>query len=113
MDQKTQEKINKNIVWVNPSNRTSSHINCIRLNTSCSDKHNDEIIKRCKEYLKLGVPFMTEVIFITGGRADIFLPSIPLIEEIMVTETKERLEEKDYPFPIKAIKVKDEQRTSI
>ena len=103
----TQERINRALKEVRFSNASGSHCNCIRLNSSCSDEHNLEIVKRCMGYLKLGVPFYTEVIFNNGERADILLPSLdpPLIEEIMVTETKERLEAKSYPFRIVEVRV--------
>ncbi len=79
--------------------------NCIRLNPSCSDDHNWEIVARCMEYLKTGTAFYTEVIFLNGQRADILVPAIPLIEEVMVTETEERLNKKNHPFRIKKVRI--------
>ena len=101
--------INKNLQEVRISNRSGSHLNCIRLNASCSDEHNLEIIKRCMEYLKNGIPFLTECIFVNGMRCDILLPATypALIEEIAVSESNESLanKQKKYPFPIKVIRL--------
>ena len=82
------------------------HLNCIRLNSSCSDKHNDEIIRRCKEYLKIGTQFLTEVNLVRGGRADILIPHLNLIEEIMVSESDDRFHRKNYsPFKVVQIRI--------
>jgi len=105
MNKEIQKIINENIQQVRQSNRTGSHLNCIRLNPSSRGPHNNEIIKRCLEYLELGIPFLTETIFHNGQRADILKPSIPEIEEILVSETDERFDKKDYPFRIIKVKI--------
>ena len=107
-----QQNINRSLLHVRPSNKSGSHLNCIRLRNNVLDgrydKHNLEIVKRCMEYLKLGIPFMTEVIFVDGQRADILKPATGEIEEIAVTEKEESLERKkaNYPFPIRVIRVR-------
>lgn len=103
-----QQNINHILLYVRPSNKSGSHLNCIRLNSSCTDKHNLEIVKRCMEYLKLRIPFMTEVIFVNGTRADILKPATREIEEIAVTEKEESLERKKatYPFPVRVIRIR-------
>lgn len=101
-----QSRINENMQSVRVSNRSGSHIGCFRCNPSDSDLHIYTAFNRWLEYRKLGTAVITEAIFNNGQRADILLPSIPLIEEIMVTETNERLEAKNYPFPIKQVKAK-------
>lgn len=101
-----QRSLNRNLSYVRPSNRTSTHLNCIRLNPNKHhDKHNKAIIKRCLEYLYNGTIFMTECIFVNGERCDILLPTMPLIEEIMITESDERLNKKNYPFRVIKVKV--------
>ncbi len=112
INKETQRKINESLQQVRISNRSGLHDNCIRLNPNKKHhQHNIEIIKRCLEYLYNGTPFFTEVIFDKNGqRADILLPSIPLIEEIMISETDKYFETKDYPFPIKQIRVKPIQK---
>jgi len=83
------------------------HMNAIRLNANRHhDKHNRAIIERCLEYLYLGIPFITEAKFGNGQRCDILLPMTQEIEEIMITETQERLEAKEYPFKIKVVRIK-------
>ena len=106
MNKSDQGKINESMQSVRISNRSGSHIGCFRCNPHDSDAHIFTMFKRWLEYRKLGVAVITEPIFNNGQRADILLPSLPLIEEIMVSETQERLEAKNYPFPIKQIKVK-------
>ena len=104
MNRQTQETINYVSKFLKVGEM--KHLNCIRINIHDSDKHNDEIIRRCKEYLKLGIPYLTQVVFIKGGIADILKPTIPEIEEILVTETDERFEAKKYPFRTIAIRIK-------
>ncbi len=108
MNKQTQARINQALLHVRPSNLSGSHDKCFRCNPHDSDLHIHKMFERWLEYRKLGIEVRTEVIFLNGQRADILLPSLspPLIEEIMVTETEKRLEAKDYPFPVKAIKVK-------
>ena len=93
-----QQRINEAMRETKFSVRT--HRNCIRLNTSCSDKHNMEIVKRCLEMLKIGCPFFTEVAFTEGrGVCDILYPSLHEIDEILVSESDERFEEKVNKYP--------------
>lgn len=106
MNRAIEERIIESLRHVRPSNLSGSHRNCIRLNSSCSDKHNAEIIRRCLINLSLGIPFFTEVIFHNGQRADILLPATEEIEEILVSETKKRFEAKNYPLSTKAIRIK-------
>ena len=104
--------LNNSLNYVRPSNRTGSHLNCIRLSPNKhQDRHNKKMIERCLEYLYTGTPFITEPIFLNGERADILLPTIPLIEEIMISETKERFDKKNYPFRI--VKIKDVKRRNL
>jgi len=106
MNKRQEENITESLKLFRPSNLSGSHRNCIRLNPSCSDKHNNEIVRRCLINLKLGIPFFTEVITLEGQRVDILLPSVMQIEEILVSETKERFEAKNYPLHTKAIRIK-------
>lgn len=103
-----QQMINEAVLQLRISNRVGSHMNCIRLNSSCSDAHNAEIINRCIEALKLKIPFYTEAIFRNGSRADIFYPATGEITEILHTETDERFSEKikNYPEMFKITKVR-------
>ena len=104
MNKQTQETINYISKFLKVGEM--KQLNCIRINIHDSDKHNDEIYRRCKEYLKLGIPYLTQAVFIKGGICDILKPTIPEIEEILVTETDERFEAKKYPFPIRKIRIK-------
>ena len=99
-------RVNQSLEEIRQSNKSGSHVNCIRLNASCSDVHNAEIIARCLEYLKLGVPFMTEAIFHNGQRCDIINLSTQEIHEIMVSESESRFAAKIYPELFKITKVR-------
>lgn len=92
-------KINQALQFIRQSNKSGSHLNCIRLSPICSDVHNAEIINRCVECLKKGIPFMTETEFIHGGRADLLLPSTWEIIEILHSETDERFLQKIKKYP--------------
>ena len=82
------------------SNRSGSHIGCIRLNNNCSDLHNDKIIKLCKEFNRLNIPYLTEAKFINNsGKADIVNLATHEIYEVMVTETDESIEAKAKKYP--------------
>ena len=105
MKDELQGRINENMQQVRISNRSGSHLGCFRCNPSDSDQHIYTMFARWLEYRKLGTAVITEPIFNNGKRADILIPAIPLIEEIMVSETQERFEAKNYPFPIKQIQV--------
>lgn len=91
------------------SNKSGSHVDCIRLNAKCSDAHNDKIIEICKEFKKLGIPFITEAKFRENlGRADIINLITHEIYEIVVSETDENIaaKQKKYPAIFKIIKVR-------
>lgn len=109
MNQQIQSRINESLQQVRMSNKSGSHLNCIRLtNNNVRTKHTEEIISRCLEYIENDVPFMTEVIFNDNSRCDILLPSLKVIEEICYTETDERFSEKikKYPDCFRVIKVR-------
>lgn len=102
----TQEQLNYVSRFLKPNEMR--HLNSIRLNPNRHhDKHNRAILERVLEYLYLGIDFITEARFVNGSRCDILLPSRvpPEIEEIMITESDERLEAKNYPFNIRRIKI--------
>lgn len=105
MNQKEkQNKINEALSYVRMSNR--GHLNCIRINPSCSTAHNFKIVELCHEYLRTGVPFMTEAIFKDGQRCDILLPATMEIIEVMHTETEKRFNSKTYPKEFTITKVR-------
>ena len=99
MNEEQQRKINETLTQVRISNRSGSHIGCIRLNVSAGIDHNREIIRRCYEYLTLGIPFMTEAIFLNGSRCDILLPITNEIIEISHSESEKRFKVKQYKYP--------------
>ncbi len=99
-------KINNALREIKISNRI--HVNCIRLNPTCSDLHNNKIISLCLEFLKNQIPFMTEAEFIYGGRADLITLYDKTIYEVMVSETDKSIENKikKYPDSFKIVKVR-------
>ena len=105
MNKEIQRKINESMQEVRISNRSGSHLGCFRCNVHDSDKHIFKMFEIWLENRRLGVPILTEVIFNNGERADILLPVTKEVIEIMYSETKERLNAKNYPFPIRMVKV--------
>ena len=109
MNQEQQRKINESLSELRFSNKSGSHLNCIRLNPSSKGPHNDKMIELCKFYLDLGIPFITEAVFSNGKRCDILLPATQEIIEVLNTETDEEFEEKikSYPgiFEVKKVRV--------
>ena len=108
MKQEMILRINEAIQNIRISNRSGSHLSCIRLNPGCSDAHNMKIVELSMEFLRNKIPFYTEAILLSGGRPDIFLPATSEIYEIMHTETDEMLEAKikKYPSKFKIIKIR-------
>ena len=94
-----QQRINDAVLQMRASNRVGSHLNCIRLNSGCSDKHNNKIIDICKELLETKTGFYTEAIFNSGHRADIFIPALNEIIEVLHTESDQRFSEKIKNYP--------------
>ena len=109
MNKRLQARINEALLEVRISNRSGNHFKCFRCNVHDSDKHIFAMFNRRLEYRRLGVPVMTEVIFLNKKRCDILLPTTFEIIEILSSETDERFEEKKetYPkvFEIKKVRV--------
>ena len=99
MIQEQQRKINESLSELRFSNKSGSHLNCIRLNPSSKGPHNDKMIELCKGYLALGIPFITEAVFENGKRCDILLPATFEIIEVLNTETDEEFKEKIKSYP--------------
>ncbi len=105
-NKKIEKYSNEALQEVRISNRSGSHLNCFRCNVHDSDKHICKMFEIWLEHRRLGIPILTEAIFNNGERADILLPKTREIIEIMCSETEERLNAKNYPFPIRVVKVK-------
>ena len=99
MSQEQQRKINESLSELRFSNKSGSHLNCIRINSSSKGPHNDKIIELCKGYLELGIPFITEAVFTNGKRCDILLPATMEIIEVLHTETDDEFEKKIESYP--------------
>lgn len=82
------------------SNRSGSHVNCIRISTSNSWEHELQKIKVCWNLLKEKRKFLTEAIFLDGKRADIIDLSKGEVIEILHTETVEEFKKKTDSYPI-------------
>jgi len=69
----------------------------------------------CIELLENGLDFYTEVIFIGGKRADIFIPFHNEAWEIVHSEKKESIlnKRKTYPVDIKVFKAEDVIKTNL
>ena len=103
------QKINEALQHIRISNRSGSHVNCLRIQNNCSVVHNDKIIELAKEFLRNHIPFVTEAIFKNNSRCDILLPATFEIIEILHSETDERFSKKikNYPdvFTIRKVRI--------
>ncbi len=107
MNKEIQRKVNEAMREVRVSNRSADVFKAFRCNPNESDAHLFKMFEVWLNHRRLKIPILTEVIFTNGKRADILLPSQFKIIEVMKSETKERLDSKDYPFqvePISALK---------
>lgn len=82
------------------TNKTGSHKNCIRINTSNSLEHELTKLKICYELIKQGKEVMTEAIFENGSRADILVLDEHKIIEILGSENEKDCLEKAKKYPV-------------
>ena len=109
MNKKQFKRMREALQTIEFSNRSGSHIGCIRLNNNCSDLHNDKIIEIAKEFNRLQIPYLTEAKFINNlGKADIINLATHEIYEIAVSESDESIiaKQNKYPDIFKIIKVR-------
>ena len=105
MDNKSRIKFNSAMVYFMPTDH--KHLNCFRSTDSEGEKHIRAKFERWLMYRKEKIPVMTEMKFVNGQRCDILCPLTFDVEEILVSESKERFEAKDYsPFKVKKIQIK-------
>ena len=82
-------------------NHTSSrHRNCVRFFASNTIDHEMAKAEICYLLKKKNIEFVVEAEFKNGSRADIYVLDFGVAIEIMHSETKERLNAKNYPVPI-------------
>ena len=105
------DKLNQNFQQIRRSNRFSSQLNSIRFTNPDHIIHNLAVVFRCLDYLKSGIPFITEGIFLNGSRCDIYLPIQGYAEEVLISETQKRFEKKAsiYPVPVRSVRVTKEK----
>jgi hypothetical protein len=79
-------------------------VNKFKTNVHNSPTH-EGLKKRVFNWLvKNGLSVVCEATFLKGGRADLLVLDPPLAIEVMVSETQERFEAKDYPVEKLAVK---------
>ena len=81
-------------------------LNVIKVPDNVSIPHKLGMIDVCRKLVQKGIPFMTEVRLIGGGRADIVSPLTNEIFEVMVSETDSRCDAKIYGKDFTIVKVK-------
>jgi len=93
---------------VRANSRGRKYINAVCLSGGNTWLHELGKTRECYNLAKQGIDFATEVIFENGQRADILVldPENIHVIEILCTETQERLDAKNYPFPIIAKRIK-------
>lgn len=82
-------------------------VNAIKLNPTNTWEHEFRKVQICWDLLKKGRQFITEAIFVTKGRADIFCLDDCTVIEVLGTETLEQCKQKlwsdKYPIEIEAV----------
>lgn len=81
------------------SNRSGSHINCIRVFPNNSFEHEQTKFLVCMKLAEWGHDFVTEAIFNDGKRADIIDLKKGIIYEVMKSETDEKFNLKLSQYP--------------
>ena len=99
MEEWKQTQVNENIKHVEMSNKSGSHIGCVRISTANTLEHEIAKLIVCYEILKEGKTFITEAKLKRGGRPDIVNLVEGIAIEILHTE-KEKQNLKDYPYDI-------------
>jgi len=89
-------KIRDCLNLVKPSNRK---LNEVRISSSESVIHQDKKKEICEELKENNIDFITEAMFITGGRADILVLEDFTAIEIVHSESDESIEKKKESYP--------------
>jgi len=122
MNKREQAQFEHNMLQeIRASNRTSTHYNCIRINLG--NKKATSLMEDPHEWMKCQVVWelrrrghkvMTEVIFLSGFRADIVDLTAGVIYEILLSETDEQFKEKlkTYPTVFEVRKIRANQTFS-
>lgn len=103
-----QMLINQAMQKVRPNSRGRKYINAVCLSGGNTWLHELGKTRECYKLAQAGIDFCTEVIFENGQRADILVldPENIHVIEILCSETEERFDAKNYPFPIVAKRIK-------
>ena len=106
--QEKQYVLRNNLNLIRFSNRAGNHINCFRFSLSESREHILKKLDICIELMKNNHKFITEAIFVNGGRADVFDLTKGIVYEILNSENDEKFEEKvkKYPKEIEVVNVR-------
>ena len=91
-----QMRRNEALSLVRASNRK---VNEVRFSSSEGKEHVAAKVMICEELVKMGKSFVTEAIFTTGGRADVFVLDDWVAVEIASSESEESIEEKRTSYP--------------
>jgi hypothetical protein len=81
------------------SNRSGSHVNCLRLFKNNTIAHEQTKFMVCWTLLKWGHEFVTEPIFNNGKRADVLDLHTGVVYEVIKSETEEKLADKTEAYP--------------
>jgi len=76
----------------------NSRLNTVKLNSNNTWEHEMTKARICYEAAKKGFIFITEARFKNkSGIADVYLPEVDMVYEVLKSETQERFEKKEYP----------------
>ena len=109
-EKQKQILINEAMRKIRPNSRGRKYINAVLLSGGNTWLHEVGKCRECYKLAQKGIDFLTEVIFENGQRADILALDVEgegiHVIEILCSETEERFNKKEYPFPIKKVRMK-------
>ncbi len=97
MNQKQILETRRFLNEVRSNNRIGSHVNCFRYFPNNTDEHEDTKFKVFKLLRKLNHNVLVEPIFNNGTRCDILDISLGVIYEVIHSEKREDVKNKNYP----------------
>ncbi|MBU2633626.1 MAG: hypothetical protein KJ674_00105, partial [Nanoarchaeota archaeon] len=92
-------KVRNNLNLIRFSNRSGNHINCFRFSLSEGKEHIYKKLEVCIDLMKENHKFITEAIFVDGGRADVFDITEGVVYEVVNSESDREFIEKVKRYP--------------
>ncbi len=84
--------VNRMLQLVQPANRVGSLRNCLRWSSRESKEHIMKKLELCMELKFIGHEFLTEAVFLKGGRCDVLDLTDGTVYEVLHSETEKMFE---------------------